>query len=67
MIEQGAFLKNLGILKRAETISKRLPFSKKADLYYRLKRLIDKNLMGELFKVIVATNKSIKIKAGFVN
>ena len=54
---QRNFLIKLGILERAEIISKNLPFSKKADIYFRLKRLIDKNEMGELFKVMLITNK----------
>jgi len=64
---QKKFLTNLGILKRAEIISKNLTFSQKADLYYRVKRLIDKNLMGELFKVMLATKKNIQFKVGFIN
>ena len=43
---QKKFLINLGILKRAEIISKKLTFSQKADIYYRVKRLIDKNSNG---------------------
>jgi len=64
---QKSFLINLGILKRAEIISKNLPFSKKADIYFRIKRLIGQNSMGELFKVMLATKKNIKFKVGFVN
>ena len=64
---QKKFLTNLGILKRAEIISKKLTFSQKADLYYRVKRLIDKNLMGELFKVMLATKKNVQFKVGFIN
>ena len=64
---QTKFLLNLGILKRAEIISKKLPFSKKADIYFRIKRLIDKDSMGELFKVMLATNKNTKFKTGFVS
>jgi len=64
---QKKFLLNLGILKRAEIISKNLPFSKKADIYFRIKRLIDKDSMGELFKVLLATNKNTKFKTGFVS
>ena len=63
---QKNFLKNLGILKRAEIISNKLPFSKKINIYYRIKRLIDKESMGELFKVILATNKKVKFNKGFV-
>jgi cyclopropane-fatty-acyl-phospholipid synthase len=44
-----------------------LPFSKKADIYLRVKRLIDKNSMGELFKVILATKKNVHFQTGFVN
>ena len=61
MTNQKNFLTNLGILNRAEIISKNLPFSKKADIYFRVKRLIDKNSMGELFKVILATKKNVPI------
>ena len=67
MTNQKNFLINLGILKRAEIISKNLPFSKKADIYFRVKRLIDKNSMGELFKVILATKKNVHFQTGFVN
>ena len=62
---QKKFLIKLGILHRAETIAKNLTFIKKTDLYYRLKRLIDKNLMGELYKVMFVTKKNIKFKMGF--
>ncbi len=65
--KQKNFLKNLGILERAEIISKNLPFSKKADIYFRIKRLIDKELMGELFKVILATHKNVQFNTGFEN
>jgi cyclopropane-fatty-acyl-phospholipid synthase len=64
---QKSFLINLGILKRAEIISKNLPFSKKADIYFRVKKLIDKNSMGELFKVMLATKKNVNFQTGFVN
>ena len=64
---QKSFLVNLGILKRAEIISKKLPFSKKADIYFRVKRLIGDNSMGKLFKVVLATNKKMIFKTGFEN
>ena len=67
MTNQKNFLTNLGILNRAEIISKNLLFSKKADIYFRVKRLIDKNSMGELFKVILATNKNVNFQTGFIN
>ncbi|MDB4846424.1 SAM-dependent methyltransferase [Pelagibacteraceae bacterium] len=64
---QKKFLINLGILKRAEIISKKLTFSQKADIYYRVQRIINKNSMGELFKVMMATKKNTKFKTGFSN
>ncbi len=64
---QKKFLLNLGILNRAEIISKNLPFSKKADIYFRIKRLIDNSSMGELFKVLFATNRDKKFNTGFKN
>ena len=52
---QKKFLVSLGIKYRAEQIAKNLPFSKKADIFYRLDRLINENKMGNLFKVIFLT------------
>ena len=65
LTDQRSFLTNLGILHRAEIMSNNLKFTKKADIYYRLKRLIDKDLMGGLFKVMFLTKKNIKFKMGF--
>ena len=62
---QKKFLTKLGILKRAEIISKNIPFSKKADIYFRIKRLIDPSQMGNLFKVMFVTKKNSKFKLGF--
>ena len=65
LTNQRNFLTKLGILDRAEILAKNLQFSKKADIYYRIKRLIDRNFMGELFKVMFVTGKNIKFKLGF--
>ena len=62
---QRKFLLNLGILQRAEILSKNLSFQKKADIYYRLKRLIDEEQMGNLFKVMLITNNKINFQTGF--
>ena len=62
---QKEFLMRLGILKRAEILSKNMSFSKKTDLYFRIKRLIDDKQMGNLFKVMFVTNKKNKFKLGF--
>ena len=62
---QKKFLTKLGILERAEILSKNMPFSKKADIYFRIKRLIDTTQMGNLFKVMFITNLKNKFKLGF--
>ena len=62
---QKKFLIKMGIKQRAEIISKKQNFLKKADIYYRLKRLIDDKQMGNLFKVMLIKNKKNKFKFGF--
>ena len=64
---QKTFLTNMGILQRAEIISKNISFSKKADLFYRIRRLIDEKQMGELFKVMLVKNKKNNFRTGFQN
>ena len=65
LTNQRKFLTNIGIKERAEIISRNLNFLKKTDIYYRLKRLLDKNEMGDIFKVMFVKNKSNKFKLGF--
>ena len=62
---QKKFLIKMGINQRAEIISKNQNFLKKADIYYRLKRLIDEKQMGNLFKVMLIKNKKNNFKLGF--
>ena len=62
---QRDFLLKMGILERAELLSKKMSFSQKSDIYFRIKRLIDKKQMGTLFKVLFATNKKNNFKLGF--
>ena len=62
---QRGFLVNMGIKQRAEMISKNKTFIKKADIFYRLKRLIDEEQMGTLFKVMLIKDKSHKFNVGF--
>jgi len=64
---QKNFLFKMGIRERAEIISKNQNFLKKADIYYRLKRLTDENEMGSIFKVMLIKNKDNKFKLGFEN
>ncbi len=62
---QRDFLIKMGIEKRAEVISKNQNFSKKADIYYRLKKLIDENEMGRIFKVMFIKKQKNNYKLGF--
>ena len=62
---QNEFLKKIGILERANIISKKMTFKEKANMFYRLKRLLDYREMGALFKVIFAQKKGRKFSLGF--
>ena len=42
----------MGIIERANNLSKKMSFKEKTNLYLRIKRLLGMNLMGGLFKVI---------------
>ena len=55
----------MGIIQRAEIVSKNIPFSKKTDLFYRIRRLIDEKQMGELFKVMLIKKIKNKTNTGF--
>ena len=62
---QKKFLTSMGIIQRAEIISENIPFSKKSDLFYRIRRLIDEKQMGELFKVMLIKKRKNNFKTGF--
>ncbi len=62
---QKKFLIKMGIIERAEIISKNQNFLKKIDIYYRMQRLIDSKQMGNLFKVMLIKNQNNKFKLGF--
>jgi len=55
----------MGILERANILSKKMSFKSKANMYYRIKKLLDTNEMGGLFKVLMAQKKKIKFSIGF--
>ena len=55
----------MGIMERANILSKNMTFKSKANMYYRLKRLLNPNDMGELFKVLFAQRKGKKFSLGF--
>ena len=65
IVNQSFFLKKLGIIERAEILSKRMRFNEKSDLYYRLERLLGEKKMGRLFKVLFASNNKTKFNLGF--
>ncbi len=62
---QRNFLENIGINKRAEIIAKKMKFREQSDLFLRIKRLLDPNFMGHLFKVILAYNSNKNNFIGF--
>jgi len=62
---QNEFLKKIGILERANILSEKMTFKAKANMFYRLKRLLDYKEMGSLFKVIFAQKKDGKFSLGF--
>ena len=63
---QKFFLKKMGIINRAEIVSKKMNFKEKSDLYLRLQRLLSPKQMGELFKVIFAFKLKKKFSLGFI-
>tara|TARA_Y100000590_G_scaffold423525_1_gene529502 strand:+ start:496 stop:1566 length:1071 start_codon:yes stop_codon:yes gene_type:complete len=65
IINQNKFLQKLGIIERANIISKKINFRAKADIFYRLKKLLHYNEMGNLFKVMFAKKKGKKFSLGF--
>jgi len=63
--KQSEFLKKIGILERANILSKKMTFKAKANMFYRLKRLLNPREMGDLFKVIFAQKKGRNFSLGF--
>ena len=62
---QNEFLKKVGILERANILSRKMTFKEKANMFFRLKRLMDYKEMGCLFKVLFAQKKGRKFSLGF--
>ena len=54
IVSQKFFLETMGIVNRANILSKKMKFSDQTNMYLRLKRLLDPRLMGSLFKVILS-------------
>ena len=52
IVTQKFFLEKMGIIERANNLSKKMNFKEQSNLYLRLKRILDIKFMGNLFKVI---------------
>ena len=61
IVPQNEFLQKMGILKRAEILAKKMSFKDKANMFYRLKRLLDYKEMGMLYKTMCA-QKNVSVK-----
>ena len=66
IVTQGFFLKKMGIVDRAEILSKKMSFKDKSELYFSLQRLLSPDQMGELFKVIFTFKFKKKFSTGFI-
>ena len=65
IVNQSKFLQRLGIVERANIISNKISFKDKANMFYRLKRLLSYEDMGNLFKVLFAQKKKTNFSLGF--
>ncbi len=65
IVTQKFFLEKMGIMERANNLSQKMSFKEQSNLYLRLKRLLDKKLMGNLFKVIFAYKSNKNNFLGF--
>ncbi len=54
IVSQKFFLERMGIIERAKILEKKMNKTQKKYMFMTLSRLLNKNLMGELFKVIFA-------------
>ncbi|MBV1886151.1 MAG: SAM-dependent methyltransferase [Parvibaculaceae bacterium] len=64
-IEQGAFLRNLGIEARAQTLIAKASPSQQSDVVSALHRLTDDKEMGSLFKVLALVGANTPTPVGF--
>jgi len=65
VIPQNEFLQKLGIIQRAQILSKKMSFREKANMYYRLKKILHYREMGNLFKTLFAQKKNNNFSLGF--
>ena len=55
----------MGIIDRANILAEKMSFKEKADLFYRLKKLLGYKNMGKVFKVLFAQKKGNDFSLGF--
>ena len=65
IISQSKFLQKMGIVERFKIVSNKMKPEDKSDLYLRIKRLIDPQMMGKNFKVIFAKNRGCDFSLAF--
>ena len=65
IVTQSEFLQKLGIIERANIVSKKISFKAKTVMFFRLKKLLHHKEMGNLFKVLFAKKKGNKFSLGF--
>tara|TARA_Y100000590_G_scaffold118295_1_gene135328 strand:+ start:3510 stop:4571 length:1062 start_codon:yes stop_codon:yes gene_type:complete len=65
IISQSKFLQRMGIIERVKIASNKMTYEDRSNLYMRLKRLIDPQMMGKNFKVIFAKNKKCEFSLAF--
>ena len=65
IVTQSEFLQTMGIIDRANILAKKMSFKEKADLFYRLKKLLGYKNMGKVFKVLFAQKKGNDFSLGF--
>ena len=65
IVTQKFFLEKMGIIERANNLANSMTFQQKNYMSSTLRRLLHKDLMGELFKVIFAFKSKNKNFLGF--
>jgi len=65
IVTQNEFLQKLGIIERATILSNKISFKKKAEMFYKLKKLLHHKEMGQLFKVQFAKKRGGNFSLGF--
>ena len=65
IISQSEFLQKMGIIERFKIASDKMNDKDKSNLYLRVQRLINPNMMGKNFKVLFAKNKNCNFSLAF--